>query len=53
MGCDIGQGDLFGVPMPKGQLIGLMRSRLVGASAAGYAAPGHEVDRGFRAIPHP
>jgi EAL domain-containing protein (putative c-di-GMP-specific phosphodiesterase class I) len=34
IGCDVGQGELFGLPTPKGQLIGLMRSRLLGAPAA-------------------
>lgn len=29
MGCDIGQGYLFAKPMPLGQLIGIMRKRLV------------------------
>ena len=28
-GCDIGQGYLFAKPMPKDQLIGKMRRRLV------------------------
>jgi EAL domain-containing protein (putative c-di-GMP-specific phosphodiesterase class I) len=31
MGCDIGQGYLFAKPMPKGELIGLMRRRLMSA----------------------
>ena len=30
IGCDVGQGYLFAKPMPKGQLIGLMRQRLIG-----------------------
>jgi EAL domain-containing protein (putative c-di-GMP-specific phosphodiesterase class I) len=29
VGCDIGQGYLFAKPMPLGQLIGMMRKRLV------------------------
>jgi EAL domain-containing protein (putative c-di-GMP-specific phosphodiesterase class I) len=33
-GCDIGQGYLFAKPMPKDQLIGMMRGRLVGRPAA-------------------
>lgn len=33
IGCHIGQGYLFAKPMPKGQLIGLMRQRLVGQPA--------------------
>jgi EAL domain-containing protein (putative c-di-GMP-specific phosphodiesterase class I) len=33
LGCDVGQGYLFAKPMSKGQLIGLMRKRLAGASA--------------------
>ncbi len=36
-GCDAGQGELFCKPLPKGQLIGLMRSRLVGGLAAARA----------------
>jgi EAL domain-containing protein (putative c-di-GMP-specific phosphodiesterase class I) len=32
IGCDIGQGYLFGKPMPKAQLIGIVRRRLVGHS---------------------
>jgi EAL domain-containing protein (putative c-di-GMP-specific phosphodiesterase class I) len=31
IGCDIGQGYLFAKPMPLGQLIGMMRQRLVAA----------------------
>ena len=46
MGCDIGQGYLFAKPMPLGQLIGMMRSRLVAAPAAPSGQPGH--DRQFR-----
>jgi EAL domain-containing protein (putative c-di-GMP-specific phosphodiesterase class I) len=38
MGCDIGQGYLFAKPMPRGQLIGMMRKRLIGAPAAPPAA---------------
>jgi EAL domain-containing protein (putative c-di-GMP-specific phosphodiesterase class I) len=34
IGCDVGQGYLYAKPMSKGQLIGLMRTRLVGPSAA-------------------
>ena len=34
IGCDVGQGYLFARPMPKGQLIGLLRQRLKGASPA-------------------
>jgi EAL domain-containing protein (putative c-di-GMP-specific phosphodiesterase class I) len=33
VGCDIGQGYLFAKPMPLGQLIGMMRARLVAAPA--------------------
>jgi EAL domain-containing protein (putative c-di-GMP-specific phosphodiesterase class I) len=33
IGCHIGQGYLFAKPMPKAQLIGIMRRRLVGHSA--------------------
>lgn len=29
IGCNVGQGYLFAKPMPKGQLIGLMRKRLM------------------------
>lgn len=38
IGCDIGQGYLFAKPMPKNQLIGLMRQRLKGMPAAAAAA---------------
>src|SRR5205823_10660881 len=31
LGCHIGQGYLYAKPMPKSQLIGMMRRRLVGA----------------------
>jgi len=31
IGCQVGQGYLFSKPMPKGQLIGLMRQRLMAA----------------------
>ena len=34
IGCDIGQGYLFAKPMPKDDLIGIMRRRLSGKSAA-------------------
>jgi EAL domain-containing protein (putative c-di-GMP-specific phosphodiesterase class I) len=34
IGCDIGQGYLFAKPMPKRQLIGIMRRRLMSKSAA-------------------
>jgi EAL domain-containing protein (putative c-di-GMP-specific phosphodiesterase class I) len=30
IGCDVGQGYLFAKPMPKGELITLMRQRMVG-----------------------
>jgi EAL domain-containing protein (putative c-di-GMP-specific phosphodiesterase class I) len=33
VGCDIGQGYLFAKPMPKGEFIGLIHSRLVGRPA--------------------
>ncbi len=35
IGCDVGQGYLFAKPMPRGQLIGLLRKRLVGTPGAG------------------
>jgi EAL domain-containing protein (putative c-di-GMP-specific phosphodiesterase class I) len=34
LGCHLGQGYLYAKPMPKSQLIGLMRRRLVGAPVA-------------------
>ncbi|MET0921595.1 MAG: EAL domain-containing protein [Xanthobacteraceae bacterium] len=34
IGCDIGQGYLFAKPLPKRQLIGIMRRRLMNKSAA-------------------
>jgi EAL domain-containing protein (putative c-di-GMP-specific phosphodiesterase class I) len=34
LGCDIGQGYLFAKPMSKGQLIGLLRRRLMGTPAS-------------------
>jgi EAL domain-containing protein (putative c-di-GMP-specific phosphodiesterase class I) len=34
LGCDVGQGYLYAKPMPKMQLIGTMRRRLVGTPAA-------------------
>jgi EAL domain-containing protein (putative c-di-GMP-specific phosphodiesterase class I) len=39
IGCQIGQGYLFAKPMPRGQFIGLMRDRLVPASAGPAAKP--------------
>jgi EAL domain-containing protein (putative c-di-GMP-specific phosphodiesterase class I) len=33
IGCDIGQGYLFGKPMPKAQLIGIIRRLLMGHSS--------------------
>jgi EAL domain-containing protein (putative c-di-GMP-specific phosphodiesterase class I) len=33
IGCDIGQGYLFGKPMPKAQLVGIIRRLLMGHSA--------------------
>ena len=33
IGCDVGQGYLFAKPMPKGELIALMRRRMVGRPA--------------------
>ncbi len=35
IGCEVGQGYLFAKPMPRGQLIGLLRKRLVGTPGAG------------------
>jgi EAL domain-containing protein (putative c-di-GMP-specific phosphodiesterase class I) len=34
LGCHLGQGYLYAKPMPKSQLIGMMRRRLVGTSVA-------------------
>jgi EAL domain-containing protein (putative c-di-GMP-specific phosphodiesterase class I) len=34
LGCHIGQGYLYAKPMPKSQLIGMIRRRLVGVPAA-------------------
>ena len=34
LGCDVGQGYLYGKPMSKAQLLGVMRRRLVGAAPA-------------------
>ena len=39
IGCNVGQGYLFAKPMPKGQLIGLMRRRLM--KEAPVAQPVH------------
>ena len=41
LGCDVGQGYLFAKPMPKAQLIGLMRRRLMAkpAGATGQQMP--------------
>jgi EAL domain-containing protein (putative c-di-GMP-specific phosphodiesterase class I) len=39
-GCHYGQGYLFAKPMPKSQLIGLMRKRLVGAPVERPSKPG-------------
>src|SRR6516164_3818824 len=33
IGCEIGQGYLFAKPMPKAQLLGIMRHRMTGSSA--------------------
>src|SRR5947199_1870597 len=38
IGCDIGQGYLFARPMPKAQLIGIIRRRLMTA-VSGKAVP--------------
>jgi EAL domain-containing protein (putative c-di-GMP-specific phosphodiesterase class I) len=43
LGCDVGQGYLFAKPMPKAQLIGMMRKRLVDTrphKAVAALAPG-------------
>ncbi len=45
LGCDIGQGYLYGKPMPKAQLTGIMRRRLVGTATP---APGRK--RGLAAL---
>jgi EAL domain-containing protein (putative c-di-GMP-specific phosphodiesterase class I) len=48
MGCDIGQGYLFAKPMPLGQLIGMMRKRLVHAPVqipVSQTAPGNFVPK--------
>ena len=34
IGCEVGQGYLFAKPMPRDQLIGLMRNRLMKTGAA-------------------
>jgi EAL domain-containing protein (putative c-di-GMP-specific phosphodiesterase class I) len=34
LGCDVGQGYLYGKPMSKAQLLGVMRRRLVGGAPA-------------------
>jgi EAL domain-containing protein (putative c-di-GMP-specific phosphodiesterase class I) len=39
VGCDVGQGYLFAKPMPKTQLIGIMRRRLVGEPLRQEHAP--------------
>jgi len=33
IGCQIGQGYLFAKPMPKAQLLGIVRHRMTGSSA--------------------
>jgi EAL domain-containing protein (putative c-di-GMP-specific phosphodiesterase class I) len=33
IGCQVGQGYLFAKPMPKSQLVGILRNRMKGASA--------------------
>jgi EAL domain-containing protein (putative c-di-GMP-specific phosphodiesterase class I) len=38
IGCDIGQGYLFAKPMPKAQLLAIMRRRLTGHHAMPRAA---------------
>src|SRR5829696_2869238 len=47
VGCDIGQGYLFAKPMPLGQLIGMMRARLMAAPAAptSQSTPGNFVPK--------
>jgi EAL domain-containing protein (putative c-di-GMP-specific phosphodiesterase class I) len=40
LGCDIGQGYLFAKPMPKAQLIGMVRRRLTAHSVGRAAARG-------------
>ncbi len=35
LGCEIGQGYLFAKPMPKSQLVGLMRKRLIANRSGG------------------
>ncbi|HZD92136.1 MAG TPA: EAL domain-containing protein [Pseudolabrys sp.] len=39
IGCDMGQGYLFAKPMPKDELIALMRRRLVGGARAAAKRP--------------
>ncbi len=39
VGCNVGQGYLFAKPMPKSQLIGMMRRRLVGEPFQQERAP--------------
>ena len=46
IGCNVGQGYLFAKPMPKGQLIGLMRKRLMNEPA--QAAPAALATTGAR-----
>jgi EAL domain-containing protein (putative c-di-GMP-specific phosphodiesterase class I) len=45
LGCQIGQGYLFAKPMPRGQLIGMMRQRLM--NAPGVAAQPRSVPAGL------
>jgi EAL domain-containing protein (putative c-di-GMP-specific phosphodiesterase class I) len=45
LGCDVGQGYLYGKPMSRGQLIAILRRRLVGG-----APPAPESRRGFAAL---
>jgi EAL domain-containing protein (putative c-di-GMP-specific phosphodiesterase class I) len=40
IGVDVGQGYLYAKPMPKGQLIGLMRKRLMAAPSPGAMPAG-------------